>query len=195
MLITKRQEDIIVGLLLGDGHLEKNGRYVRLRIDQGLSHKDYIEWLYGELINLVPSWPRIIREMDKRAKKVYSRLHFSTYSSIEFMRWWKIFYFEKRKIIPPEIGDMLKSNLSVAIWLMDDGYKRNDCAAIRLNTDAFNLSEQRLLIQCLWENFKIKSHLHKKGKWFNIYIPKREAEKFNVYVKPYVLPSFKHKLL
>lgn len=193
--MTIRQRNIILGLLLGDGHLEKNGRYVRLRIDQRLDHKDYVYWLYGELANLVPSEPRIIKETDRRTEKTYTRLHFSTYSLKEFNNWWNNFYLNRKKIVPPNIENMLKANISLAIWFMDDGYKRNDCAAIRLNTDAFGYEEQQRLIQCLQKNFKIKSYLHKKGKWFNIYIPKGEAKRFCSLVRPYILPSFRHKLL
>ena len=195
MPMTNRQEAIITGVLLGDGHLEKNGRYVRLKVDQALSHSDYINWLYNELKNLVPSPPVIIEENDKRTNKVYKRLHFSTYSNAEFKKWLDSFYVDRRKIIPSKINSILKSAISLAIWLMDDGYKRNDCAAIRLNTDAFTYDEQQMLIECLRENFKINSQIHKKGKWYNIYIPKGEAKKFSFLVDPYILPSFKHKLL
>jgi hypothetical protein len=195
MPITNRQEAIITGLLLGDGHLEKNGRYVRLKVDQALNHSDYVNWLYNELKNLVPSRPVIIKENDKRTRKVYKRLHFSTYSNAEFNKWRNDFYIDKKKIIPPRIRDVLNSAISLAIWLMDDGYKRNDCAAIRLSTDAFSYDEQLILIQCLEINFKIKSQIHKKGKWYNIYIPKGEANKFCALVEPYILPSFRHKLL
>ena len=193
--MTNRQRNIALGLVLGDGHLEKNGKAVRLRIDQGLSHEDYVRWLHNELVNLIPSKPRIIRQRDKRTKKVYSRLHFSTYSCDEFKDWWNIFYEDRRKLIPSNIAEMLKSNISLAIWFMDDGYKRNDCAAVRLNTDAFNINEQLILIQCLGKNFKIMARLHKKGKWFNIYLPKGEAKKFCDLIKPYILPSFRYKLL
>lgn len=195
MSITIRQQNIILGLLLGDGHLEKNGRYARLRIDQRLNHADYVNWLHSELFNLTPNKPRIINERDKRTKKIYSRLHFSTYSLPDFDKWRNIFYENRKKIITPNIADMLKSKISLAIWFMDDGYKRNDCAAIRLNTDAFSYNEQIFLIQCLEKNFKIKSHLHKKGRWFNIYVPKEQAVKFCRLVKPYILPSFRYKLL
>ena len=44
--LTKRQKDILIGMLLGDGCLEKNGRNVRLRIEHGLSQKDYLDWKY-----------------------------------------------------------------------------------------------------------------------------------------------------
>ncbi len=195
MPITNRQEAIIIGLLLGDGHLEKNGRYVRLKVDQALNHSDYVNWLYNELNPFVPSQPVIIEENDKRTHKVYRRLHFSTYSKAEFKKWWNIFYVERRKVVPLNIESILKSEISLAIWLMDDGYKRNDCAAIRLNTDAFTYNEQQILVRCLAKNFKIKSQIHKKGKWYNIYIPKGEATNFCALVKPYILPSFKHKLL
>lgn len=195
MSITNRQRDIILGLLLGDGHLEKNGNNVRLRIDQAVVHSDYVVWLYRELKNLATAKPRIIAQKDNRTNKIYRRLHFSTYSNVEFNAWWKMFYPKREKIIPSTIGNMLNSELSLAIWLMDDGYKRNDCAAIRLNTDAFSYDGQQRLIRCLQTNFKIMAHLHKKGKWFNIYIPKGEAKKFCMLVKPYILQSFRHKLL
>ena len=181
--------------MLGDGHLEKNGRFARLRIDQSLKHEDYINWLYQELIDIVPGKPRIIQEKDKRTLKIYSRLHFSTYSNGQLDKWRCVFYINNRKIVPLGIENMLSHKISLAVWFMDDGYKRNDCAAVRLNTDAFTYSEQKLLIRCLEKNFKIKTHIHKKGKWFNIYIPKDEAEKFCRLVKPYILPSFRYKLL
>lgn len=193
--MTDCQRDIILGLLLGDGHLEKNGHYVRLKVDQALNHIDYINWLYEELKNLVPSKPIIIKEKDKRTNRVYRWLHLSTYSNLEFKKWWEVFYVNKKKTIPPNIEDMLKSEISLAIWFMDDGYKRDDCAAIRLNTDAFGYEEQNILIHCLEKNFRIKSHLHKKGKWLNIYIPKDEAKNFCELVKPYIVPSFRYKLL
>jgi hypothetical protein len=195
MPMTNRQKAIITGLLLGDGHLEKNGRYVRLKVDQALKHSDYVNWLYSELKNLVPSQPVIVKENDKRTLKVYRRLHFSTYSRPEFKEWRDCFYINNKKIVPPKIENILNSALSLAIWLMDDGYKRNDCAAIRLNTDAFNHEEQQLLVKCLRQNFRINSQVHKKGKWYNIYVPKGEASKFCVLVEPYILPSFRHKLL
>ncbi len=166
-----------------------------MKVDQILKHNDYVNWLYNELKNLVPHQTVIIEENDKRTDKVYRRLHFSTYSNVEFQKWRDVFYIDKKKIVPLRIESILNSAISLAIWLMDDGYKRNDCAAIRLNTDAFNYNEQQALIGCLRNNFKIKSQIHKKGKWYNIYIPQGEAKKFCVLAEPFILPSFKHKLL
>lgn len=193
--MTSRQRNILVGLLLGDGHLEQNGRYVRLKVDQACRHADYINWLYGELKDLVPRCPILIRQKDGRTGKIYERLHFATYSMCALTKWREAFYRQGKKIVPSNIGKLLKSGISLAVWLMDDGYKRNDCAAIRLNTDCFSLEENRRLRGCLGKNFKINSHIHRKGAWFNIYIPKGEAEKFSMLVKPYIAPSFRHKIL
>ena len=100
--MTNRQKAIIIGLLLGDGHLEKNGRYVRLKVDQAIKHSDYVNWLYDELKDLVPSPPKIIEENDKRTQRIYRRLHFSTYSNAELMKWRDEFYIDKKRSFPKE---------------------------------------------------------------------------------------------
>ena len=53
------QRAIIVGKLLGDGHLETsdNGRTYRLKIEHSLKQKAYVDWLYDQLeawINQAP---------------------------------------------------------------------------------------------------------------------------------------------
>ena len=77
---------------------------------------------------------------------------------------------------------------------MDDGYKRNDCNALRLNTDSFSLPEQRLLQSALEKNFEIKSTLHRKGEYWNIYIPESSVRRFVQIIKPYILPSIAYKI-
>ena len=48
--LTRRQREIIVGKLLGDGHLESmnNGRTYRLKIEHSLKQKEYVDWFYQE---------------------------------------------------------------------------------------------------------------------------------------------------
>ena len=53
MRITSRQDAIIIGSLLGDGCLEKNGRFTRLRLEHGHIQKSYLEWKYKELKGLI----------------------------------------------------------------------------------------------------------------------------------------------
>lgn len=58
---------------------------------------------------------------------------------------WDYFYPERKKIIPHNIQSFLHDPLSLAVWFMDDGYKRSDCNALRLGTDSFTKDEQYLL--------------------------------------------------
>ena len=192
--LTKRQKEILIGMLLGDCCLEKNGRNVRLRVEHGLNQKDYLNWKYKEFQNLATNKPRIVKSLHLKTKKIYPRWHFSTFSIPELNTFWAKFYCRKRKRIPKDIPELLKSPLSLAVWFMDDGYKRNDCNALRLNTDCFNYREQNLLLRCLKINFGIDARIHRKGKFWNIYIPKPEAKNFCKVVRPYILPKMKYKI-
>lgn len=193
--LTHRQKEILIGTLLGDGCLERNGRNTRLRIEHGLKQREYLDWKYKELQNLATARPRLVKgTIHFRTRKKYKRWHFSTFSLPELNGYWHKFYSRKRKRIPKDILELLKSPLSLAIWFMDDGYKRNDCNALRINTDGFNLKEQKLLQKCLKQNFGINTRLHRKGKTWNIYIPNNQAKKFCEMIKPYILPGLKYKI-
>jgi len=192
--LTKRQKTILIGMLLGDCCLEKNGKHVRLRIEHGLSQRGYLSWKFQEFKNLATDRPRIVKSFHSKTRKSYPRWHFSTFSFPELNVYWHRFYPRKRKRVPKNILELLKSPLSLAVWFMDDGYKRNDCNAFRINTDCFNYKEQKLLQRCLERNFKIDAKVHKKGKFWNIYIPRRETEKFCKIIKSYIIPEMKYKI-
>ena len=193
-MLSQRQKEILVGTMLGDGHLEQNGRGVRLRVDHGMAQQDYVLWKYQEFQKFATNRPRVIKSFHKKEQKVYERLHFSTYSNGIFQDWRDLFYKNKIKIIPKNINKILVSPLSLAVWIMDDGYKRNDCNAIRINTDLFQLNEQKLLVDCLKSNFWIDSVIHKKGKTYNIYVPVKSSKRFCEIIKPYILDSLLYKV-
>lgn len=194
MQLSNRQKEILIGMILGDGHLEKNGNNVRLRVDHGENQEKYLRWKYFEFKNIIPSNPRLIQETDKRTEKIYKRWHFSTYSLDVFNAYRNIFYRGKKKIVPKNISKLMNSPLSLAIWFMDDGHKRSDCNALRLNTDSFQIQEQELLQECLKKNFGIDNKLHKKGKFWNIYIPSSETRKFCEIVKPFIVSGMNYKI-
>lgn len=195
MRLTKRQDEILIGMILGDACLEKNGDHVRVRAEHGMKQKNYIDWKYHEFEKLATDRPRIVRNYHSKVKKVYKSWHFSTYSNQIFDKYWRMFYPKGRKIIPSAIVQLLKSPLSLAIWSMDDGCKRNDCNAFRLSTDNFTKAEQEKLGKCLKENFRIQSRLHRKGTTWNIYIPQSEIKNFCRIIAPYIIPSLKYKII
>lgn len=194
MIITKRQHAIIVGTLLGDGFLERRGKYSRLRVEHGLEQKDYLLWKYKELQPLVTAKPRLVGSYHKVENKIYRRLHFSTYSTTIFEPYWRAFYPNGKKTVTVDVCKLMQDPLTLAVWYMDDGYKRNDCNALRISTDAFPQEEQYRLQAVLEKQFGIGTKIHKKARWWNIYIPKKEVKRFIAIVSPYILPSLQYKI-
>lgn len=194
MPLTKRQEEILVGTMLGDGHLEQNGRGVRLRVDHTLKQTDYVNWKYDQFGGLTISKPRVVRSFHKQTQTNYERLHFSTLTTYELIKWRKLFYLNRLKIVPKDINQLLISPLSLAVWYMDDGYKRNDCNSLRLSTELFASEEQILLAKCLKKNFEIEVAIHKKGKCYCLYIPTRSSKRFCDLVRPYFVDSLLYKV-
>ncbi len=193
--LTLRQKAILIGTLLGDGILELNGRNARLRIDHGIRQKDYVEWKHKEFSNLAPSGVRdFAQKIDCRTGKIYRHSKFDTFSNIFLNEFYRMFYIGRKKRVPSDIVEILKKPLSLAVWFMDDGYKRNDCNALRISTDSFNIKEQKLLLQCLKRNFQINARIHKKSKRRNIYIPSSEAQNFCDIIKPYIISTMNYKI-
>lgn len=194
MQLSKRQDAIIIGTLLGDGCLEKHGKHTRLRLEHGIKQKSYLSWKYLELKSIITGSIMNVHAYHKVSKKFYDSFRIYSFSDQVFDKYWNSFYLEKKKIIPSNIASLLKDPLSLATWFMDDGYKRNDCNALRLNTDSFSKDEQQILQSVLKDNFGIETKLHKKGKYWNIYVPQRESKKFIEIVKPYIIPTLNYKI-
>jgi len=193
--LTQVHRNVIVGSILGDGCMERNGRYVRLKIGHGLKQQDYVQWKSKLLEPFCAHQPRFVKgAIHRRTGIRYSRIEVSTFSLPVFEEYWQKFYVQGKKKIPKDIDELLTDPLAVAIWFMDDGYKRNDCNALRINTDSFSYEEQEILQECLIKNFDISTRIHRKGKFWNIYIPSTQASKFCELVKPYIVPAMKYKI-
>lgn len=192
-VLTQRQREILIGTVLGDAHLEQNGRYTRVRVDHYDKHKAYIFWLAREFspFSLVP---RRIVEKDKRNGKSYSRWHFSTKSLPVFDEFRALFYKGRRKIVS-SAPLFFMTPLSLAVWYMDDGFRRRDSKGFYLCTSSFSEAEQRILQHILRVKFALVTNIHHQHDLGRIFIPSASADRFNQLVKPYILPVFHYKLL
>ncbi|MBI2430471.1 MAG: hypothetical protein HYV39_00405 [Candidatus Levybacteria bacterium] len=84
--------------------------------------------------------------------------------------------------------------MSLAIWYMDDGFRRSDCKGLYLCTSAYTKEEQQVLQDALRKKFGIKTTLHYARNNIRIYIPSSQADMFCLVVRPYILPIFQYKL-
>jgi len=201
--LNRRQNAVLWGNILGDGHLQlsPNQKKVRLRYDHGAKQSEYVKWQYEQLGWLCDgvSPPKIIPEREYFKCRAYTKYvqelkpyHDLTYiPSIKPNR-----RFEK--IIPSDLGNYVKDPEILMVWYLDDGTLRRDGGACRLATQGFSLDEHEILQNCLKENFDITSVIEKwpKGK-AGLYIPKRDAANFvNLFSSSVVkeIPSMKYKL-
>lgn len=195
--LTEKQRAIIIGNVLGDGgiytHKNLSGKSSQYYIKQSLKYKEYIFWLFDELKNICPFFPR--QRKDNGQWYFYSR-YLENLTAIR-----TAFYLDRKKVIPPDIKQWVTSTLSLAVWYMDDGsldYRPKDHYNFSLTTNAFSVGENYLLVDMLRENFGINATVQTplcRGKRYpEIYIGVAGREKFLSLVKPYILDCFSRKV-
>lgn len=192
--LSKRQREIIIGKLLGGGHLEtaNNGRTYRLKIEHSLKQKDYVDWCYQELKNWVLTKPKIKKQMVN--KKVYQKYWFNTLSHGSFRFYAHQFYLQGRKVVPKLIHRWL-TPLSLAVWFMDDGSIKSKFHRARIiNTQGFTKPEIKRLIKVLRDKFDIQCKIRKQKEGYQIMILAESADKFAQIIKPHLCSSMHYKI-
>jgi len=192
--LTDQQREIIVGLLLGDGHLEtqNSGRTFRLKVEHSIRQKDYVDWLYQQLSNMVLTKPQL--KLQTVAGKVHEKYWFSTFSAGTLRFYGQQFYTDHQKIVPKMIVKLV-SPLSLAVWFMDDGSLKSRFHRARIiNTHCFDeLSLQRLQ-DMLQQKFHVHTTLRKQREGTQLYIPPSDIETFVEIIRPYIHPSMEYKI-
>lgn len=138
--------------------------------------------------------PRLVKIEDARYGKTYRQWRFAT-GIADWCTWMhRIFYKERIKVVPLNIENLLTSPLSLAVWFMDDGGRRNDSYGLFLNTLSFTLPEHELLRECLRKNFSLETRVHWIQDGYRLYIPSKCAKHFCELVYPHMIPSMYYKL-
>ena len=194
--ISKRQREIIIGTLLGDGHLEtqNHGRTYRLKVEHSVKQKDYIEWLFSELRSLCAQ-SELTHKVRSDGREFYE---FRTRSLGALRFYAHQFYDSKKKIVPKMIHKLLRSSLSLAVWFADDGSRKSlRHKTYILHTLAFTKRDLKLLQNALVQNFQIESSIHRNRNGFRIYILSKSAKKFDELIRPHLenIKSLKQKLV
>ncbi len=181
--ISTRARSIIIGVLLGDGHLEQSpsGKTFRLKVEHSIKQKSYVSWLYRELKSLIPGeiYTRI------RNDRKYIGFRTSYLGSLRF--YGQQFYVDKKKIIPKLIHKMLNP-IALAIWYLDDGsVKSSKHNTYIIHSLGFSLIDLEKVVLVLEQKLNIQARLHKqKDKYYRIYILSQSAQRFTDLVKPIV---------
>lgn len=192
--ISKKQKDILIGVMLGDGHLEQlyTPTLARLKIGHSIKQKSYVDWLYNEFKDWVRSKPRI-RDI-KGFGKIHQVYEFSTYGHKLLGNFQNKFYKSKEKIIPDDLNSAINP-LVLAVWFMDDGStKSQKHKGIFLNTQGFNMESIRELQWILKDKFMINSTTKDDKKGKQIYLGAQNGANFMKLIEKYIIPSMRYKI-
>lgn len=179
---SQKQLMFIIGTLLGDGYLDKTTRGYSLRIHHGISQKEYVDFKYSLISSFVNSKP-------KRSGKAY---YFRTVSHPLLNKLRRLFYNDRRKIIPKSFLKKNFDSFALAIWIMDDGAA--DKKQLRINTQCFSLEENLWLIKFLQAKFGINSTVNVDREKYRLRIAGSSMNLLKELITPYIIPSMLYKL-
>ncbi len=191
--LNDHQRQVLVGILLGDAHLEtqNRGRTYRLKVEQSETHKEYLFHMYEifQEWTLTPPQEKIKRS----AQSVSVNWWFQTISHAAFRFYAHQFYQDGKKHVPSLIHRFLNER-ALAYWFMDDGsVKWKQSRVFLLNTQGFSQRDVERLGQVLQDKFGIETYLRKQTEGWQIAIGGGSRERFEEMVKPYILPSMMYK--
>jgi len=192
--LTRKQRDVLVGLLLGDGHLEtrNNGKTYRLKIEYSNKNKEYCDHVYEVFQEWVLTPPR---ERNVSSNGHHSmNVAFSTVSHGAFRFYGQQFYKEGKKHVPSMINKLLTQR-GLAYWYMDDGsMKSKQSKGVIINTQGFERLELKTLIDTMKDKFDLEAWERRQRDGYQIYISGRSFERFLALVDKLIIPSMRYKI-
>lgn len=194
LILNKTQRSILVGKLLGDGHLEtqNNGQTYRLKVEHSSKQSAYVDWAYVNFKDWSLTPPKLKYKYINGNE--YQNYYFSTLAVGQFRFYGKQFYDDfGHKQIPKQIKRWL-TPLALAVWIMDDGSSKSSShRAVILNTQCFDRNELKLLIEALRSRYGIEANFRKQEEGLQLIIVGKSAELLLKIVQPHLLPNFIHK--
>lgn len=187
---------ILIGSLLGDAHMERDGNGSRICFYQKGEHIEYILWLHSVLLEhgyCKENIPQIQSRIINGKLHYYCRFRTFTYSSFNWI--YEAFYINKVKVVPNLVETFI-SPIALAVWIMDDGgWIKN--RGLRLCTNSYSLSQIKFLIHLLEKKFNLKKLSFVSAgaiDQYMIYIPKSNLPILFPIVEPHIHPIFLYKL-
>ena len=188
--LTKTQEEILYGSLLGDMSISKTKNSYRPSISHGGQQELYFDYKCKEFKNLLGKINKSKR-FDKRTKKYYNKYSVKFLANQVYEKFYNSLYKNGTKSVTQEWLDKI-TPLGLAIWFMDDG---SNCGTIA--TNCFIKEECFLIQKWLKSKYNIETTLQKQRKeniQYVIYIKTNSRKLFYNTIIKYVIPSMLYKL-
>jgi len=163
--IPQKIFEIITGELLGDGHIKYNPEHTphadgRLQFTFSAKNLPYLNYLKFEALASICTkheptpWPNLKKTNIKPTQYWFSSRQLPFLSKIHNL-WYTKINGKKKKILPQNIEKLL-TPISIAHWIMGDGYFTYN--TVQICTDNFSLKEVNKLIEVLYKKFGLVSN-------------------------------------
>ena len=193
--INSIQKQFIVGTLLGDGCLYKDGAKSNYKLSFGHCEAQelYFHW---KIAMMDPFINTFRKNVDKRGNSIM--LQTSTICHKDFNVFANMFYDESRiKHIPKNL-DIYLTPLALAVWYQDDGNLKSGVNA-RIATMSFNEEENYMLRDylksCFDLNSKVMGYKYKGKQYHQITLNKENTQKMSNIIRPYTHDCMKYKIM
>lgn len=177
---------VLIGCFLGDGHIDRKGQF---HFVQGEKQLDYLNYKFNLLEGIKITEGRSGYSSNKTYK-------FSIQINEQTKKLRELGYMGSNKVWFDQLYSLF-SEMSLAIWYMDDGTLTNKGEHV-ICTDSFSQEDVLKLIEMLKNKFNLNSFIYPVNKlnktYFRIRIPRRESSKFCNLISKFVPDSMLYKL-
>ena len=181
-LLTPFQKSLIVGTMLGDGAMRRK-RGALLEVNHSIHQREYVDWKYRALENLVRTPPS-----PRRGNGCRLAYRFTTLSLAELAPIYDAFYRGRKKVVPALDLDQI----ALAVWFMDDGSRSR--SSVYFNTQQFSNDDQHRLMRMLKDQWGINCTLNKDKVYSRIRVAVKSMHRLRAAIRSFVLPSLAYKL-
>jgi hypothetical protein len=204
MTLSIKQQDLIIGSLLGTGNLQtSNGQTWSFSAIHKLLHEPYLYHKYDILKEYCEVSPKCSKILDEQTQKSYEKFYFNTLVSDDFRFYGQLLYkqdiLQKNddkwiKHIPNNIKKYL-TPAALAYWYMDSGALKwaGRSNSVRLCTDSFPNYQVRILKEALESNFDLEIEVQSKNNITRLSISEDSYPKLKNLIFSYLLPSMYYK--
>ena len=188
--LTKFQQAVLVGTLLGDASIAKHGHHCRLFVKHKAAHVALAAWK-REVFSDFTTMP--LHHFDQRLNdRFYPCVQFVTRTAPIFSEWRERFYRAGRKVVPTDVVELLEP-AAIAAWFMDDGTA--DRAGVSFQTHSFRIDEVEDLAAAMHERYGLKTSLNRNKGAHVVYIHGASVPALAALIAPTMLPELAYKLV
>jgi hypothetical protein len=185
---NKKQQEFIVGTMLGDGCIRCSGKLPRLCLVHSKKHEQYFHWKISQLDKFFNLWREQVHP-----RKNSTLLYTETLQHSGLKKFYDMFYVNGIKLVPKNL-DMYMTPYCLAVWFLDDG-TLNSGTNHRIHTNCFKYEDQlelqSLLKRCFDLNCKI---IQRADGQYILSFKRKETVKLSNIIDPYVVNCMRYKL-